>query len=250
VKTLRNYIAGSWDAPEVPSLPVTNPATGSVLARVPLSGESEVDAAVRAARSAFPTWSATPAAARVAPLFSLREALIRREHELVRTLVAENGKSLADARAEIKRAIENLETACAMPLLQQGDKMVGCSTGIDGEVLRVPRGVLGLITPFNFPAMVPFWFLPYAVACGCTVVLKCSELTPCTVNLVTECLADLDLPPGVVNVVHGDRTAAAALAEHEGLDCLAFVGSTAVARHVYVRSAEKGRPCPTQTWTR
>ena len=181
VRTLRNFIDGEWVEPQGSgALDVENPSTGGTIARVPLSSAADLDAAVAAARAAFPAWSATPVDRRVAPLFRLA-ALIGDNRETIARLIAEeNGKSLPDARAEVDRTLENVETACGMPVLQQGDKLVGSAPGIDGEVLRLPIGVFAMIAPFNFPAMVPFWFIPYALATGNTFVVKPSELVPCT----------------------------------------------------------------------
>jgi malonate-semialdehyde dehydrogenase (acetylating)/methylmalonate-semialdehyde dehydrogenase len=185
---LRNHIDGAWSAPRGDAwLDVENPATGSVIASLPLSGAADVDAAVGAARAAFPAWSATPADRRVAPLFRLAALIRERREALVRTLVEENGKSLPDGRAEIDRTLENIETACGMPIMQQGDVLVGAAPGIDATVLRLPIGVFAAIAPFNFPAMVPFWFLPYAIATGNTFVVKPSELAPITMQTLVGC---------------------------------------------------------------
>ena len=176
---LGNHIAGRFVEPERADwLPVENPATGAVIGEVPLSGASDVDAAVAAAKAAFPAWAATPADKRVAPLFKLATLIRDNRETIARLITEENGKSLPDARAEVDRTLENVETACGMPVLQQGDKLVGAAPGIDGEVLRLPIGVFAMIAPFNFPAMVPFWFAPYAIATGNTFVVKPSELVP------------------------------------------------------------------------
>jgi malonate-semialdehyde dehydrogenase (acetylating)/methylmalonate-semialdehyde dehydrogenase len=228
VKSLRNYIDGAWSLPAGDAwLDVENPATGSVIARMPLSGAGDVDAAVRAARAAFPGWAATPADKRVAPLFRLAALIRDRRETLVRALVEENGKSLPDARAEIDRTLENVETACGMPIMQQGDKLVGAAPGIDAEVLRLPIGVFGMIAPFNFPAMVPFWFLPYAVATGNTFVVKPSELAPITMQTLCGWLEECGLPKGVVNLVNGDRTVAEAIVAHPGIAGVSVVGRSA-----------------------
>jgi malonate-semialdehyde dehydrogenase (acetylating)/methylmalonate-semialdehyde dehydrogenase len=228
LKSLRNYIDGAWTDPAGGAwLDVENPATGSVIARMPLSGAADVDAAVRAARAAFPAWAATPADRRVAPLFRLAALIRDRRETLVRTLVEENGKSLPDARAEVDRTLENVETACGMPIMQQGDKLVGAAPGIDAEVLRLPIGVFGMIAPFNFPAMVPFWFLPYAVATGNTFVVKPSELAPITMQTLCGWLEECGLPKGVVNLVNGDRAVAEAIVAHPGIAGVSVVGRSA-----------------------
>lgn len=241
-RQLRNFINGEWVATEGDAwLDVENPSTGGVVARVPLSTAADVDRAVTAAAEAFPAWSRTPVSRRVQYLFRLLELLRRDEADISRTLVEEMGKSLPDAQAEMKRAIENLEVACGMPVLQQGDKLVGAAAEIDGEVLRLPAGVFGLIAPFNFPAMVPFWFFPYALAAGNTYVAKPSELVPCTMARITELLDEAGLPPGVFNLVHGDRVAATALVEHPQVAGISFVGSTATARKVAEGCARAGK---------
>jgi len=228
VKSLRNYIDGAWSEPAGNAwLEVENPATGGVIARMPLSGTGDVDAAVRAARAAFPGWAATPADRRVAPLFRLAGLIRERRETLVRTLVEENGKSLPDARAEIDRTLENVETACGMPIMQQGDKLVGAAPGIDAEVLRLPIGVFAMIAPFNFPAMVPFWFLPYAVATGNTFVVKPSELAPITMQMLCAWLEECGLPKGIVNLVNGDRVVAEAIVAHPGIAGVSVVGRSA-----------------------
>ena len=242
VATLQNYIDGRWiDADSKRSLAVTNPATGETIARVPLSPAAAVDQAVQAAARAFPAWRQTPVSRRVKPLFQLAELCHRHEEEICRTLVAEMGKSLTDARAEMKRTIENIEAATAMPLLQQGEKLCGAAPDMDGEILRVPLGVFGLIPPFNFPAMVPFWFIPYAIAAGNTYVVKPSEQVPCTMQMLTGYLHEVGLPGGVFNMVHGDKETAAALLNNPGLSGISFVGSSRVAKLVAETCARNGR---------
>jgi malonate-semialdehyde dehydrogenase (acetylating)/methylmalonate-semialdehyde dehydrogenase len=231
-RQLRNHIDGAWTETGGAWLDVENPATGSVIARMPLSGAGDVDAAVRAAQAAFPAWAATPADRRVAPLFRLAALMRERREALVRTLVEENGKSLPDGRAEVDRTLENIEAACGMPILQQGDVLVGAAPGIDAEVLRLPIGVFAAIAPFNFPAMVPFWFLPYAIATGNTFVLKPSELAPITMQTIVGWLAECDLPHGVVNLVNGDRAVAEAIVAHPGIAGVSVVGRTSTCRAI------------------
>ncbi len=239
---VRNYIDGAFVAPEHPeALDVHNPSTGEVLARVGRSTADEVDRAVAAAARAFESWRQVPASRRVLPLFKLAALLRENEDRVARTLVAEMGKSLPDARAEIKRTVENVEAACGMPILQQGDLMVGSSVEIDGEVLRLPLGVFGIIAPFNFPAMVPFWFVPYAIAAGDTVVLKPSERVPMTQALIAEYIDQCELPPGVYNIVNGDRPVAEALIAHPEIQGISFVGSTKVGRLVQGACFEHGK---------
>lgn len=236
---LDNYINGCWVTAESAGvLPVENPGTGAVLGRVPLSTAAETDRAVAAAAAAFPGWSRTPASRRVQPLYALLERLRQHEEDLARSITEENGKSLADARAEMKRAIENCEVACGMPVLQQGDKLIGAAEGIDGEVLRLPLGVFGMIAPFNFPGMVPFWFFPYALVAGNTYVLKPSEQTPLTMQRITRLLDDAGFPPGVFNLVHGDRAVAEALIEHPRVRGVSLVGSTSTCRVVAAKCVQ------------
>jgi malonate-semialdehyde dehydrogenase (acetylating)/methylmalonate-semialdehyde dehydrogenase len=230
---LRNHVGGHFVDPAAPEwMPVENPATGSIIAEVALSTSEDVAAAVAAARGAYPSWSTTPADKRVAPLFRLVALIEARRELLVRTLVEENGKSLPDARAEIDRTLENVQTACGMPVMAQGDKLVGAAPGIDGEVLRLPIGVFAMIAPFNFPAMVPFWFLPYAVATGNTFVVKPSELVPGTLQLLMTWLAEAGLPPGVVNLVNGDSKVAEALIAHPDVAGISVVGRSSTCQAI------------------
>jgi malonate-semialdehyde dehydrogenase (acetylating)/methylmalonate-semialdehyde dehydrogenase len=233
VRRLRNFVNGQWVEPKGSDwLEVENPSTGEAIASVPLSGSVDVDAAVAAARAAFPAWAATPADKRVAPLFRLASMIRDNRETIARLLSEENGKSLPDARAEIDRTLENVETACGMPVLQQGDKLVGAAPGIDAEVLRLPIGVFAMIAPFNFPAMVPFWFLPYAIATGNTFVVKPSELVPCTLQLLAEYLERCGVPPGVFNLVNGERTVAEALVAHPDVAGVSVVGRSATCRAI------------------
>ncbi|MDP6523511.1 MAG: CoA-acylating methylmalonate-semialdehyde dehydrogenase [Kiritimatiellia bacterium] len=241
---LKNYINGAWvEAAGSDSLEIENPSTGAILGSVPLSTEADVDAAVSAARQAFPGWSSTPVSRRIKSLYKLVELLKQNEKNISRVLVEEMGKSLPDAAAEVKRALENTEVACGMPTLQQGDKVVGCADGIDGETLRLPVGVFAIISPFNFPAMVPFWFLPYALATGNTVVLKVSEQDPRTFNLIAEYIDQIGLPPGVFNMVHGDKQVVEALLDHPVIKGVSFVGSSRVAGLVMEKCAAARKRC-------
>lgn len=239
---LRNYIGGQWSAASSGAvLPVENPSTGAILTHVPLSTTDDVERAVASAAAAFPGWSRTPGSKRVEFLFRLLEKLRGEEELVTRSITEENGKSLPDARAEVKRLIENCEVACGMPVLQQGDKLIGAAEGIDGEVIRLPLGVFAMAGPFNFPGMVPFWFLPYAIAAGNTFVLKPSEQTPLTMQRITGFLHDLGLPGGVLNVVHGDRTVVEALIDHPKVKGLSLVGSSRTAKAIAERCARAGK---------
>jgi len=220
---------------------VQNPATGQAITRVPLSSFEQTDQAVAAARGAFPQWSAMPVSRRSELLFKLVERLRHNSNELARLISEENGKSLPDSQAEVKRALENAEVACGMPVLLQGDKLIAGAAGIDGEVLRLPLGVFGMIAPFNFPLMVPFWFIPYALATGNTYVVKPSEQAPCSMQRVAEMIDECGFPPGVFNLVNGDRVAAERLLEHPDVQGISFVGTSQVCRTVAVRSAETNK---------
>ncbi|HEY7065685.1 MAG TPA: CoA-acylating methylmalonate-semialdehyde dehydrogenase [Chloroflexota bacterium] len=243
VTTLRNYVGGEWvESSAARTLDVLNPATAQPLARVPLGTAAEVDRAVQAAQAAFPAWRATPPLLRARYLFRLKELLEQQFDGLARAVTLEMGKTLEDARGSVRRAIENVEVACGIPSLMMGFGLEdGAAAGIDEEVVRQPLGVFAAICPFNFPAMVPFWFLPYAVACGNTFVVKPSERVPMTQNRMFELIHAAGFPPGVVNLVNGDREAVDALLDHPDVKGISFVGSTAVAKQVYARAAANGK---------
>jgi malonate-semialdehyde dehydrogenase (acetylating) / methylmalonate-semialdehyde dehydrogenase len=242
-RLLDNYIGGAWTpaAADAEALDVTNPATGEVLARVPLSTSADLDAAVAAARAALPEWRAVSVIARARKLFALREGLDARREDLARSVTTEMGKTLVDARAEVARMIEMVEAACAVPTTMQGRILEDVSRNVDAETVRQPVGVCAAIVPFNFPAMVPFWFLPFAIACGNSFVLKPSEQVPLTQQIAFEVLDGLDLPDGVVNLVNGGREVVEGILDHPGIDAVSFVGSAPVAKIVYERSAKAGK---------
>jgi len=243
----RNYIGGSWRQPTASeTLNVLNPATGEVLARVGLSTAEEVDRAVQAARAAFPDWRRTPAVERVQYLFKLRDLLEQHFEELSRTVTLENGKTLEEARGEVRRAVENVEVACGIPSLMQGYLSEDIARGIDELMIRQPVGVGAALCPFNFPAMIPFWFMPYALACGNTFLVKPSERVPLTMVRMFELIEQVQLPPGVLNLVHGSRQTAEAILDHPGIQAISFVGSTPVARQVYARAAATGKRAQVQ----
>ena len=242
IKTLKNYVNGKWIEPETNKyLNVENPSTGEILAQSPLSSTADTDRAIQAAHEAFPRWSNTPVARRVEYLYALLNLVREREETVSRILVEEMGKSLPDARAEMKRAIQNIEVACGMPVLQQGDKLIGAAYGIDGEVIRLPIGVFGMIAPFNFPAMVPFWFAPYALATGNTYVVKPSKQVPMTMQFITKLIDQAGFPPGVFNIVNGDKTIANALMDSPLVKGISLVGSTPVCRVVAKKCAETNK---------
>jgi malonate-semialdehyde dehydrogenase (acetylating)/methylmalonate-semialdehyde dehydrogenase len=242
VKAIGNYVGGRWVEPEAHErLDVTNPATGETLAQVPLSGAADVDRAVSAAREAFPGWRATPPLERARACFELKYLLEERKDELAQLVTRDNGKALKDAAGEVRRGIECVEVATGIPSLMQGANLEDVSRGIDSDMIRQPIGVFAAVTPFNFPFMVPMWFLPFALACGNAFVMKPSEQDPLAMELTFELLDRIGLPAGVVNLVNGGREAVDALLEHPGIDGVSFVGSTPVARHVYETAAKHGK---------
>ena len=242
VKTVKNYVGGNWVQTEASErLDVTNPATGEKLAELPLSSREDVDRAVRAAREAFPGWRRTPPLERARACFELKYLLEEEKDELARLVTRDNGKALKDAAGEIRRGIECVEVATGIPSLMQGANLEDVSRGIDSDLVRQPIGVFAAITPFNFPFMVPLWFLPFAIACGNTFVLKPSEQDPLAMELTFELLDRIGLPPGVVNLVNGGADAVDALLEHPEVNGVSFVGSTPVARHVYETAAKQGK---------
>lgn len=239
---IRNYVAGEWrDSSAVEWLEVHNPATAEVLDRVPLSTAKEVDAAVQAAAAAFPEWRRMPVTDRVQFLFKLKGLLQQHFDDLSKSITLECGKILAEARGEIQRAIENIEVACGAPSLLQGDFSEDIAAGIDELMIRQPLGVCACISPFNFPGMIPFWFMPYALACGNTYIVKPSEKVPLTMQRIAELMAESGFPKGVFNLVNGGRETVEALVDHPLVRAISLVGSTPVAKHVYARAAAHGK---------
>src|SRR6266576_3728202 len=237
-----NYIDGRWrQATATEWLDVSNPATGEPLARVPISSAADVATAVDAAAAAYPEWRRTPPEDRIQPLFRLKQLLEDHLDELARIITQENGKTVAEATAELRRAIENVEVACGIPMMMQGYNLEDVARGIDETMIRQPVGVVAAITPFNFPGMIPFWFLPYALACGNCFILKPSERVPLTSVRLFELLEQTGLPKGVVNLVNGGKAAVDALLDHPKVRAISFVGSTPVAKYVYARAAANGK---------
>ncbi|MGE3269198.1 MAG: CoA-acylating methylmalonate-semialdehyde dehydrogenase [Chloroflexota bacterium] len=243
VTLLQNYIGGQWvNASNQETREVRNPATDEVLAQVPLSGADDVDAAVQAALAAYPGWRATPPQERARPFFRLRQLLEDDRENLARMIVTEMGKTLDDARGEIQRGIENVETACGTPSLMMGYGLEdGAARGIDEEVVYQPLGVFAGITPFNFPFMIAFWFWPYAVATGNTFILKPSEQDPMVQRRVFELIEQAGFPPGVMNLVNGAHDAVNGLLDHPQIKGISFVGATRTAQYVYARAAASGK---------
>lgn len=243
VRTVRNYIGGTWvDSSATEWLDVTNPATAEVIGRVPLSPAEDVDRAVRAAQEAFVSWREVPPLDRAKFLFTLRDLMVRHHEDIARMVTTEHGKTLSDARGSVLRAIENVEVAAGIPSLMMGYGLEnGAGREIDEDAVRRPLGVFAAIAPFNFPAMVPFWFMPYAIATGNTFIIKPSEQVPLTQNLIFELIDSIGLPKGVVNLVNGSKGTVDALLDHPGIKGISFVGSTPVAKYIYARASANGK---------
>jgi len=240
--TLMNYVGGQWTAvTATTTVAVRNPATGQVLAAAPMSSTADVRRAVDAARTAWPAWRRTPPGDRIQPLFRLKALLDTHFADIARLITDECGKTLGESEGELRRGIENVEVATGIPSLMMGSNVEDIASGIDELMIRQPVGVVGIITPFNFPGMIPLWFLPYAVACGNTVVLKPSEKTPMTMARVLELVEAAGFPPGVINLVHGGKDTVDALVDDPDVRAISFVGSTPVARAVYARAAANGK---------
>src|SRR5512134_2978664 len=242
VKTIQNYIGGRWVASDATRFgEVRNPADDTLLARVPLGGAGDVDRAVQAALKAYPGWRATPPVHRIKPLFRLKSLFEEHFEDVARTCTREHGKTLEESRSSVRRAVDNVDNALAIPQLMQGSSLEDIATGIDCHTVRQPLGVFAAITPFHFPAMVPMWFLPHAIACGNTFLVKPSERVPLSQVRIFELLHEAGIPEGVVNLVHGAREAVDAILDHPGIAGVSFVGSSPVAQYVYRRAAEKGK---------
>lgn len=241
-KLAANFIGGEWlESKSAESVEVTNPATSESLASVALAGSEDAGKAVAAASAAFPSWRRTPPAERIEYLFAFKQLLETHFDEIARITTLENGKTLTESKAELRRGIENVEVACGIPTLMQGYNLEDVSSGIDETMIRQPLGAVAAITPFNFPAMIPLWFLPYAIACGNTFILKPSERVPLTARRIFELLQQTGLPPGVVNLVVGAKPAVDALLQHPEVKAISFVGSTPVAKYIYAEGARHGK---------
>ncbi|HEV3140840.1 MAG TPA: CoA-acylating methylmalonate-semialdehyde dehydrogenase [Vicinamibacterales bacterium] len=242
VLVLDNFIGGRWTPAQTAEFfDVHNPAVGDVIGRTPLSSAADVDAAVRAATAAFPAWRNTPVNARAQVLHRLKALMEQHFEELARIVTTEHGKTLDEARGSVRRGIECVEVASGAPSLMQGSALEDIAAGIDCHVVRQPLGVCAAIAPFNFPAMVPMWFLPFAIVSGNTFVLKPSEQVPLSQRRTVELLKDAGLPSGVVNLVNGGRDVVDAICDHPGIRAVSFVGSTPVAKHVYRRASHAGK---------
>ncbi len=237
-----NYTNGEWRLSSgSTSLNVHNPANQEVLAEVALTPKNEVDEAVNHAKLALAGWRRTPAAERIQYLFKLKALLEEHFDEISRLITMECGKTLGESRGEMRRAIENVEVACGIPMMMQGTFSEDIAPGIDEVMIRQPVGVCAIIAPFNFPGMIPFWFLPYALACGNTVIVKPSERVPTSMQRIFQLVEQLDLPKGVLSMVNGDKVAVDAILDHPDVRAISFVGSTKVAQYVYSRATANGK---------
>jgi len=240
---LKLYIDGEWVESESTDVhPVMNPAKDEVIAEVPFATKEEVERAIEAAKEAFEKWRELPMPSRIQYIFKLKNVLEEHAEEISRITTQNHGKIIDESRGETRRLIENVEAACAVAYsLSKGEHMDQIAAGIDETLIREPLGVFGIIGPFNFPALVPFWFMPYAIVLGCTVVIKPSEITPVPMHWTMKVMEKVGLPPGVVNVVHGSKDVAETLITHPDVKGVTFVGSTRVGRHVYKLAAEHGK---------
>jgi malonate-semialdehyde dehydrogenase (acetylating)/methylmalonate-semialdehyde dehydrogenase len=242
IPVLKNYIGGEWVASQSSEiLGVHNPATGEVMAQVPLSTAEEVNKAVAAAKEVFQEWRETPPLVRARYMFRLKALMEENFEELARTVTKEHGKIIDEARGEVRRAIENVEAAAGIPSLMMGYNAEDIAVGIDEDCVLQPVGVFCCVAPFNFPAMVPYWFMPYAIACGNTYIVKPSELCPTSQNLLFELLDEADFPPGVINLVNGAKGVVDALLTHPDVAGVSFVGSTPVGKYIYATAAANGK---------
>lgn len=242
VKTLKNFINGTWrEATTDKKEAVVNPATEEVLAYVPLSNKEDLQQAVVAARAAFKSWSRVPVPRRARILFSYQQILVQHWEELAKLIVRENGKNYQEAYGEVQRGIECVEFACGAPTLMMGTQLPDIATGIESGMYRYPIGVIGGITPFNFPMMCPCWMFPLAIACGNTFILKPSERTPLLANRLAELALEAGIPAGVFNVVHGAHDVVNGLLEHPEVAAISFVGSRPVGEYIYTQAAAHGK---------
>lgn len=237
-----NYINGQWKKSSAAEyLPVINPATGEILGNTPLSSAGDVAEAGEAGVKALITWRTTPAGDRIQSMFKLKALMEENIDELAKTITMECGKTLEEARGEMRRAIENVEVACGIPSLLQGEFSEDIAPGIDEYMIRQPVGVTAIISPFNFPGMIPFWFMPYALACGNVCIIKPSEKVPLTMQKIFGLIEQCGFPPGVVNLVNGAKETVDAILDNNAIRAISMVGSTPVARYIYSRAAAAGK---------
>lgn len=241
---LKNYINGAWtDSVCTDTKDVLNPATNEVLAKVPYGATTSLDIniAVEAAQKAYESWKNVPVLKRIQPLFKLKQLLEENTDEIARLITMECGKSLAESKGELQRAIENVEAACGTPMLMQSEFLENIAGGIDEYMIRQPLGVTACIAPFNFPAMISFWFLPYAIATGNSMIVKPSEKVPLTMMKIFELIDQIGLPEGILNMVHGGKESVDAILEHPQVKSISFVGSTPVAKYIYAKGTANGK---------
>lgn len=239
---VQNYINGEWQTSNSTEYwDIPNPATGENIARVPFSTAADIDTAAQAALEAYAAWRRTPANDRVQYLYKYKSLLEENANEIARIITSECGKTFSESVGELRRGIENVEVACGIPSLIQGYTNEDISSGIDELMIRQPVGVVAAITPFNFPAMIPLWFLPYAIACGNTFIFKPSERVPLTAVKLIELLNQTGLPKGVVQLLHGSKDTVNGILDHPTIRAISFVGSSAVAKHVYSRATANGK---------
>ena len=239
---LKNYINGQWvESKSVILLDVINPATGQSIAKVPEGCVEDVNDAANSAHEAWTAWRNTPATQRVQYLFKMKQILEANTDEIAAICSKECGKTFTESKAEMIRAVENIEVACGIPTLMQSTFSEDIANGVDEFVIRQPLGVGACISPFNFPIMIPFWFMPYAIACGNTYIVKPSEKVPMTMTKIFELFESINLPKGVLNLVHGGRGTVDAILEHPFIPAISFVGSTPVAKHVYMTGTSHGK---------
>src|SRR5580692_7835406 len=240
-ETLQFYVNGKWEDSNGAQHPVTNPAIGEVIANVPYATAAQVDRVAQLAHDAFLKWREVPVVDRVQVLYRYKTLLEKYTDDVAKILSTENGKTFSDAQMSVRRGIQMVEVACGMPSMMMGDSLENVSRGIDSQSIRQPLGVCAGITPFNFPAMVPMWMFPFAIACGNTFILKPSEKVPLTPTRTAELLHDAGLPAGVYNLLHGSREAVDALLAHPLVRAISFVGSSPVAKYVYQPAAAYGK---------
>lgn len=242
IKSIPNFVNNSWKESQAnDSFDVLNPATGELIFKTPFSNRNEVDEAVIVAEKAFHEWKSIPVLNRIQPFFKLKTLLEENLDSLAETITIENGKTLSEARGELQRAIENVEVACGTPMLMQGDISENVAMGIDEFMIRQPLGVCAIVAPFNFPGMIPFWFLPYAVATGNTVVIKPSERTPLTMKKIGELFQLAGFPNGVINIINGSVDTVNSIIDHPLVKAISFVGSTHTAKQIYQKGALHGK---------
>ena len=237
-----NYINNQWTKPSATQyFDVINPATGQIIAKTPLGTKADVDSAAKAASEALPAWRRTPVNDRVQYLFKLRNLMRENADEIGRLITDEAGKTFEEAKAEMIRAYENIEVACGMPMMMKGEFVEDIATGIDELMIRQPVGVCATIAPFNFPGMIPFWYLPYAVAAGNTYIIKPSEKVPTTMQFIMKLIEQVGFPKGVINLVNGAKEVVDGILEHPSIRAVTFVGSTNIAKYIYATAASHGK---------